>query len=78
GGKYGTAVKVALINRNVGLVKLHLKYGADPNAQCTSGKCGTALQVALYWGRLELVMPLLEKGADMNAPGTSFVFPRLF
>lgn len=36
GGGYGTAVEVALINGSVGLVKLLLEYGADPNAQRTS------------------------------------------
>lgn len=55
----------AACDGDVGLIRLCLRYGADPERRTLSGE--VALGYAATWGQLEAVKALVEGGADVNA-----------
>ena len=54
------------------MVKLLLKYGADPNTECGAEKCPSAINVAIYKRQVELLPWFIRGGAQLN---TASYFP---
>lgn len=57
------------------MVKLLLKFGADPNLQDNEGE--TPLFKAVKWHHHNIVKTLLEAGADFNLPNNDGVTPKM-
>jgi ankyrin repeat protein len=66
-----TALQLAAIGGYVGIAKLLLEHGADPNHPAAKGDGRTALEGAAEWGRLDMVMLLVEAGVNLDqaSPG---------
>ena len=65
GGNYHTPLQVAAAFDRINIVRLLLKYGADPNIFGGRGT-GSALSAAAQSGSLEIVELLLDMGADVH------------
>jgi ankyrin repeat protein len=63
-----TALFIAIQNEKIEVIRLLLKYGADPNEVVATGqwKGQTPLMVASYKGYPKIVELLLEKGAKVD------------
>ncbi|KAG4436279.1 hypothetical protein IFR05_008219 [Cadophora sp. M221] len=79
-GLNGALIECCLYSNSVGVVRLLLQHGADPNAILgakknvklgMSGTCGTALIAASMAQSLPVVDELLKAGADVNLEATS-------
>lgn len=73
---YYSALREAATIGNLGILRLLLLAGADPNAPTSlrqSEDC-TALEVAVNHGHLEAVRLLLYAGADVNPPPSAYFY----
>ncbi len=60
------ALKIAVLEGNLGMVTLLLDAGANMSV-CSGGDAGNALHAAAMCGHLEIVRLLLDRGADPDA-----------
>ena len=61
-----TAIVLAVKERHVGIVKILLEHGADPNSESGDTMNDGLLEIAVFWSNVEIAKLLLQHGADPN------------
>lgn len=61
-----TAIVLAVKERHIGIVKILLEQGADPNSESGDTLNDGVLEIAIFWKNVAMVKLLLQHGADPN------------
>ena len=65
-----TAIVLAVKERHIGIVKILLERGADPNSESGDTISDGLLEIAVFWSNVEIAKLLLQHGADPNKNGS--------
>lgn len=61
-----TPLSYAILQKNIELVQLLLKYGADPNFTASGEVTPPPLIGSIYYGNIEITLLLIANGSDIN------------
>ncbi|KAH7371717.1 hypothetical protein BKA66DRAFT_182043 [Pyrenochaeta sp. MPI-SDFR-AT-0127] len=65
-GNGGTALQLTAMNGYVGIAKLLLELGANPNYLPAAGEGRTAFEAAAEWGRIDMMLLLMLSGVQLD------------
>ncbi|KAJ7608600.1 ankyrin repeat-containing domain protein [Mycena polygramma] len=71
--QYSTLLELAVLRKDMALIALLLRLGADPNLLLArGGRYGTVLETATFEGTMQAVILLLSHGANPNAGSPNY------